>query len=356
MTPSRVALKLAAAAGGPVAERRWVAWWLLLVALLVAVMVLLGGYTRLTHSGLSMVEWRPITGWLPPLSEAAWEREFAQYRQYPEYRLLNRDMTLVGFKDIYWPEYAHRLLGRVIGLVFGLPLLVVLALRRVDAGLGMRLLFIFMLGAGQGALGWYMVRSGLVERPDVSHLRLTAHLTLAVVIYGALLWTAFGQWTAEARRPPSLGAVIIVALIMAQIASGGLVAGLDAGLAYNTWPLMDGAFLPAAALQMEPLWRNVLDNPAMTQFQHRLLAYGVVLALAVQWWRTRDEGPPHNAMSAALALAVGQGALGVLTVMRGVPVTLGVLHQAGALAVLTAALYGAWVSGVAHGNQLRRLP
>jgi cytochrome c oxidase assembly protein subunit 15 len=356
MTPSRVALKMAAAAGGPITERRWVAWWLMAVALLVAVMVLLGGYTRLTHSGLSMVEWRPVTGWLPPFNDAAWEREFAQYRQYPEFRVLNRDMTLDGFKDIYWPEFTHRLLGRVIGLVFGLPLLAVLALRRIDARLGMRLLLILVLGAGQGALGWYMVRSGLVERPDVSHLRLTAHLTLAVVIYGTLLWTAFGQWTAEARRRPSTGSMVVVALVVLQIASGGLVAGMDAGLAYNTWPLMDGAFLPAAAVEMNPPWRNLLDNPAMTQFQHRVLAYGVLLALAVQWWRTRGAGPPHKAQGAALVLAVGQGALGVLTVLHGVPVALGILHQAGALALLTAARYGAWVSGVAHSGLLRRLP
>jgi cytochrome c oxidase assembly protein subunit 15 len=357
MNSSRVAARMAAAAGGPISGRRWVAWWLLAVALLVAAMVLLGGFTRLTHSGLSMVEWRPVTGWLPPLDDAAWESEFAQYRQYPEYRLLNRDMTLEGFKGIYWPEYAHRLLGRVIGLVFGLPLLAALALRRIDARLGARLLLILLLGAGQGALGWYMVRSGLMDRPDVSHLRLTAHLTLAVAILGALLWTAFGQWTAAARGRPSTGAIVVVALVGLQIASGGLVAGLDAGLAYNTWPLMDGAFLPAAAVEMDPLWRNLLDNPAMTQFQHRVLAYAVLLALAAQWWRTRGAaGPPHRAQGATLALAVGQGALGVLTVLHGVPMALGVLHQAGALAVLTAALYGAWVSGEAPSDFLRRLP
>ncbi len=353
MTPARGA----ASAGGQAVNRRWIAWWLIAVAALVAAMVLLGGYTRLTHSGLSMVEWRPATGWLPPLDNAAWEREFALYREYPEYRLLNRDMTLQGFKDIYWPEFTHRLLGRVIGLVFGLPLLAALALRRLDARLGARLLLIFALGAGQGALGWYMVRSGLVDRPDVSHLRLTAHLVLAVAIYGALLWTAFGQLTAEPRTRPSMAAMALLALTGLQVASGALVAGLDAGLAFNTWPLMDGAFMPAEAMDLKPAWRNMVDNPAMVQFQHRLLGYAVLAALALHWWWTRGAaGRAQRASRAALVLAVAQAALGVVTVVHGVPVAAGLLHQAGALALLTAMLHWAWVSGAADQRAGARAP
>jgi cytochrome c oxidase assembly protein subunit 15 len=337
-----------AVAPEPARHRRQVGWWLVAVAVLVLAMVVLGGVTRLTNSGLSMVEWRPVTGWLPPLSEDAWQGEFDRYKQFPEYQKLNRHMELAGFKRIYWFEFLHRLLGRLIGVAFLVPLVLFAALRRVEWRLVPRLGAIFLLGGVQGALGWFMVQSGLVDRPDVSHLRLTAHLGLAVLIFGLLLWTAFGLLAHErAPRRPAVAALALIALIYLQLLSGGLVAGLDAGFAYNTWPLMAGALVPDGLLDLEPWWRNCLENVLTVQFQHRLGAYVVALYVLAMWWRTSRHAGDTTARGAAdllLQALILQAGLGIVTLLYGVPVALGALHQAGALLLFAAALYYGWRS------------
>jgi len=231
-------------------RQRVIAAWLFAVCAMVFAMVVLGGVTRLTHSGLSMVQWRPVSGWLPPLGEAEWEQAFARYRHFPEYRELNPDLTLAGFKGIFWLEYVHRLWGRLIGLAFFVPFAVFLLRGWVDRRLAGKLFVLFLLGALQGLLGWYMVRSGLVERPDVSQYRLAAHLGTAFVIYGAMLWVALGLLHPPSgpRPRPARGAwfaYVVVGLVMLTALSGGFVAGLDAGFAYNTFPLMDGELVPA---------------------------------------------------------------------------------------------------------------
>ena len=323
-----------------VASRRRLAVWLFGVALLVFAMVMLGGATRLTDSGLSIVEWKPVTGVLPPLGEAAWQAEFDKYRAFPEYQKINRGMTLAEFKRIYWYEYAHRLLGRAIGLAFLAPFLWFLARGQVPRRLVPVLAGLFVLGGLQGAVGWWMVASGLVDRPDVSHYRLTVHLGLAVVLYAALLWVALGLWrgrsaAAADRLAPAAGAVC--GLVFVQILLGGLVAGLDAGLIYYTFPLLNGEFLPAGAFSASPWWLNPLENVALVQFDHRIGAYLLLLAVAALWWRLRagrHAGPALLLVAATLL----QAAIGVATVLLVVPVWLGVTHQAGALAVLTVAV------------------
>ena len=313
-------------------RRNPVGLWLLCVAALVAAMVLLGGATRMTDSGLSIVEWKPVTGALPPLSAADWQAEFDKYRQFPEYRKINRGMSLGEFKRIYWFEWAHRQLGRLIGAAFLLPFLWFLARGRIDRAQGFRLAGVFALGALQGAVGWWMVTSGLVDRPDVSHLRLATHLGLAFLLFGALLWEAWRLLAPQARAagPRALAALLVVA-VFAQILLGALVAGLDAGLAYNTFPTMNGAWLPDDLARPGPWW----DNPTAVQFAHRLGAFAVAALCLFAWARAPALFGPVAAVVAA------QFALGVLTLLHQVPLSLGLLHQAGALALLAAALWAA---------------
>lgn len=324
------------------AAHRQIAVWLLVVAGLVFAMVVLGGVTRLTNSGLSMVEWRPVTGWIPPLSEADWQAEFQKYQQFPEYQKLNRGMTLAGFKQIFWLEFWHRVLGRLLGFAFAVPFLVFLVRRAIDRSILPRLLLIFALGASQGVLGWLMVASGLVDHPDVSHYRLTAHFGLAVIIFGTILWTAWGLWSPRAQSPlrHPLGGFAhgVLVLLFLQLLSGGLVAGLDAGFAYNTWPLMGDSFVPEGLGRLEPWWLNVLENVTTVQFQHRMGAYLVTLLIALLWWRANAAGlgAPAHALAAALLL---QMILGILTVVMIVPVSIGVMHQAGGLVLFTATLW-----------------
>ncbi|WP_374305394.1 COX15/CtaA family protein [Ferrovibrio sp.] len=312
-----------------------VARWLFAVAGLVALMVVIGGLTRLTESGLSMVEWKPITGWLPPLSEAAWQAEFEKYKQFPEYQKVNIGMTLAGFQNIYWLEYIHRLLGRVIGLAFALPLVWFWLRDRIPPGMKPHLLLMFILGGSQGALGWFMVKSGLVDHPDVSHYRLTAHLGLALLIFGYLLWGGLSLL----RRGRMVGlrgggiAGWLGALVFLQILSGGLVAGMNAGLSHNTWPLMDGAFIPDGLLIMQPWWHNVFENAMTVQFQHRMGAYAVAIMAIVTALTLKGRAPTglrHTLLTAVL-LQIG---LGIATLLTHVPVALGTLHQAGAVLVL----------------------
>ena len=326
--------------------RRAVALWLLLCAAMVFAMVVVGGVTRLTHSGLSIVEWQPLVGTIPPLSQADWEALFTKYRETPEYRLVNFDMDLAGFKRIFWWEYAHRLLGRVIGVVFLLPFLWFLARGRLDRRLAWQLAGVFALGALQGALGWYMVKSGLVEDPRVSHFRLTAHLGVALAIFAAEFWIALdllgGGNPERAAGQPFRAAVALAGLVFLMALSGGMVAGLRAGYAYNTFPLMNGYVIPPEILMIEPWWTNFFYNMATVQFTHRLLAWLLAILVPLFWWRALAPSlRPRQRLAchllvAALALQV---TLGITTLLLVVPVALAAAHQAGAVLLLAASLW-----------------
>ncbi|MCC6469620.1 MAG: COX15/CtaA family protein [Alphaproteobacteria bacterium] len=350
---------------------RAVAAWLYLCAAMVFAMVLIGGVTRLTESGLSIVEWQPLVGAIPPLGEADWQALFQKYQASPQFQQVNRGMDLAEFKTIFWWEYVHRLWGRLIGAVFLLPFLWFLLRRQVRGPLAWKLAGIFALGGLQGAMGWYMVASGLVDRPDVSQYRLAAHLGLALLIYALLLWQAMHLSRAssgaivESRLRRAATALLV--LITMTILAGAFVAGLDAGLIYNTFPLMEGRIVPPDYGAMQPWWRDWFDNRATVQFHHRVLAIatlGAVLAY-VPWLLRKGAGSKEvvlrqaqdeerkkalilslskdvSARRAAIALlhlAVLQVALGIATLLLVVPVPLAALHQAGAMALLTAALW-----------------
>lgn len=323
----------------PARTARVVGFWLAAIAGLVALMVLVGGYTRLTDSGLSITEWKPVTGAIPPLSHEAWEAEFEKYRRIPEYQLINQGMSLEAFQRIYLIEYAHRLLGRLIGVAFALPFLYFLIRGQIDRGLMPRLIGLFVLGGLQGAIGWWMVASGLVERTDVSQYRLTIHLGFAVLIFGALIWTALdvlARPADPAAAPVRASARLTLALIFGQILLGGLVAGLDAGMAYNTWPLMDGRLIPEGLFAVTPAWLNPFENALAVQFNHRMMAIIVAVAAIATWWRART-GPAGQLAALLLAVIGVQFALGVWTLVAQVPLELGLLHQAGALLAIAVA-------------------
>jgi heme a synthase len=327
-------------------NHRPVALWLLVCGVLVFAMIVLGGVTRLTRSGLSIVEWKPVVGAIPPLTESQWQQEFEKYRQTPEYKKVNTGMTVAGFKSIYWVEYTHRLLGRLIGIAFLAPLLYFAARRRIDRALGLKLGLLFVLGGLQGMLGWYMVASGLVDNPHVSPYRLTAHLGLAVLIFGFMLWVALDLLRPALHMAPArwIHAWVVTALVFVTLLAGGFVAGTHAGFVFNTFPLMNGAFVPDGAYATSPLWRDWFENVATVQFHHRLLAYAVVIAVVSLWWRVvRATVPAHAKLAAHLLLGavILQVGLGITTLLTGVPVWLGAAHQAGALLLFGAALYQA---------------
>ena len=317
-------------------DRRLVAGWLLLCAALVFAIVLVGGITRLTRSGLSIVEWQPLIGALPPLSHADWEALFARYRETPEFRLVNFDMTLGSFKGIFWWEYIHRLLARGIGLVFLLPYVYFLLRKKLNKALAWRLAGVFVLGALQGAMGWYMVKSGLIDDPRVNPVRLSAHLGIALAIFCAQLWLAL-QLLAPRKQPFDGLALALPFVIFAMALSGGMVAGLRAGYAYNTFPLMNGHVVPPEALLLEPGWRNFLYNLATVQLVHRGFFWLLALLVPLLWWRNRG----MLAGSALLAAFLLQALLGISTLLLGVPVGLGAAHQGGAVLLLAAALWNA---------------
>jgi cytochrome c oxidase assembly protein subunit 15 len=336
----------AAAGRAPAAGGRGVAAWLLVCAALVAAMVVVGGVTRLTHSGLSIVEWQPLVGTIPPRSEADWQAVFERYRQTPEYRLVNKGMSLAEFKGIFWWEYFHRLLGRAIGVVFLLPLLWFWWRGRIDARLGWKLAGVFALGGLQGAMGWYMVASGLVDEPRVSHLRLAAHLGLAFVILGAMLWVAFDLLFPRrvGAAGPSRLAAVVTGLVFVQVLAGGLVAGIRAGKAYNTFPLMNGHVVPPETFMLEPWWLNFFNNMATVQLDHRLLAWVLLGLVPWLWWRVRRTGANRSARRGAdllLALIALQFGLGVATLLAVVPIGLAAAHQGVATLVFAAALFTA---------------
>ncbi|MBH60920.1 MAG: heme A synthase [Alphaproteobacteria bacterium] len=325
---------------------RLVAIWLFVCAALVFVMVVVGGLTRLTHSGLSMVDWRPVTGWLPPLDEAAWQGAFEEYRKFPEYQKRNSGMSLGEFKSIFWFEYLHRLLGRVIGLVFFLPFLWFAATRKIGGRLVCWLAFIFCLGGLQGVVGWWMVKSGLVDRPDVSQYRLASHLGLAVIIYGLLIWTALSlvfRGSKDTAPEPKLylGAICCLVAVFVTMLSGALVAGLDAGFAYNTFPTMNGQWIPEGLMAQSPWYANLTENTVTVQFDHRWLATFTVIGIAVLWWRARKQEIGDLAQRALLGLTVAgllQLVFGIATVILVVPTPLAATHQAVAMLVFTLAV------------------
>lgn len=335
----------------PPDHNRAVAAWLFACCALVFAMVVVGGITRLTHSGLSIVEWKPVIGAIPPLDDTQWQAELDKYKLSPEGRQRNFDMALEDFKGIYWWEYGHRLLGRVIGVAFLVPFLYFLARGAVRGSLAWRLAGIFVLGGLQGAVGWFMVASGLVDDPRVSSIRLAAHLAIAFLIYGAMLWVALGlTWGRSVRATAGLvrSSRAYVALVFVMVISGALVAGIHAGLAYNTFPLMNGQWVPDEVLLIDPWWKNFVFNMATVQLDHRVIALLVASGAIALWgWvRRADTAPRERAWSNALLVAAGlQVCAGIATLLGRVPVPLAAIHQAGALAVFTCAL------GLAHALQ-----
>jgi cytochrome c oxidase assembly protein subunit 15 len=336
------ALSLAAPGAGAVRI------WLLAVAALIFAMVSLGGATRLTGSGLSITEWQPIMGAVPPLSEAAWQEAFAKYQAIPQYKVVNRGMSLGAFKLIYWWEWTHRFLGRLIGVVFLLPFLYFLATGRLTRPLRWKLAGIFALGGLQGFIGWYMVASGLAERTSVSQYRLALHMTLAVAIFGAALWVALSLRPARAARALArprwlaAAAAAIAGLVLLQVAAGALVAGLKAGSGWNTWPLMDGKLIPRGWDALSPWWLNLFENALTVQLNHRLLAYAIAAAVLWHLWslqRARAGGAALRSGVVLAAAVLAQAALGVWTLLAHVPIPLALLHQAGAVALLGVALW-----------------
>ncbi len=331
---------------------RPLAIWLFICCAMIFVMVVLGGVTRLTHSGLSMVEWKPVTGLLPPLGEEEWRDVFGKYQESPEYREINTGMDLEEFKGIFWLEYIHRLWGRAIGAVFLLPFLFFLAKGWIGRRLSFHLAGMFVLGGLQGVLGWYMVKSGLVHRPDVSQYRLAAHLVAAFAIYGYIFWIALKLlFPAPAASPSPAAAGLkrlastIVVLTFVTVFSGAFVAGLDAGMAYNTFPLMGGRLVPEAMFDMSPWSLNFFENIATVQFSHRVLAMTTLIAVLVLWRWGRGQavsGRSARALHALGMMVLIQVVLGISTLLFFVPVSLAAIHQAGALVLFTLALWAAY--------------
>jgi len=322
-------------------DRRQVAAWLFVCAAFTFAMVVVGGITRLTESGLSIVEWQPILGALPPLSQADWEALFAQYRETPQYQKVFSEIGLEGFKSIFWWEYAHRLLGRTIGLVFLLPFSFFLFKKKLSKPLAWKLGGLFVLGGLQGAMGWYMVKSGLVDDPRVSHFRLTAHLGLALLIFSAEIWLALEVLKGGSKKNPI--ALIVAGVVFLMALSGGFVAGLRAGHAYNTFPLMNGQLVPQDILLLEPWWRNFLWNVATVQFVHRAFFWLLAILVPVLWFKTRNTSAKIAAHH-LLGMFILQASLGISTLLLAVPIPLAAMHQAGAVLLLACALWTAQAS------------
>ena len=350
MTNSNVMTEPFPRAGAPdatsVRAPRAIAVWLLLCCAMLFAMVVVGGVTRLTHSGLSIIEWQPVIGTIPPLNDVEWQSTFQKYQQTPEFKLHNFDMGVAEFKGIFWWEYFHRLLGRLIGVVFLVPFVYFLWRGNTRGTLAWKLAGIFLLGAVQGGMGWYMVKSGLVDEPRVSHLRLTAHLGLAFLIFAAQFWVALDLLSPRKSRlqvPPALARFSqwLAGLVFLMVLSGGLVAGLRAGLAYNTFPLMHGHFVPPDMFVLDPWYANFIGNMGTVQFDHRLIAWALAMLIPLLWWRVSRAAvsdPARLASHLLLGALVVQFTLGVATLLLAVPVALGAAHQAGALLLFAAAL------------------
>jgi cytochrome c oxidase assembly protein subunit 15 len=307
--------------------------WLIVVAAMIFLMIVLGALTRLTESGLSMVEWRPVTGWLPPMSDAAWQTELQKYLSSPQGRLINRGFSVGEFKQIFWLEFIHRLWGRLIGVVFAVPLAWFWLSGRLAPALKPRLLVLLALGGLQGALGWAMVASGLIDRPSVSHYRLAGHLLLAVALYAYTVWLILELGPRTIRRDDPgtrRKAAALIALLFAVLTFGALMAGLRAGTAHNTFPTMSGYWIPPGLFDLSPWWINVFENGTTVQFVHRWLAMLLVLGVLALAWRARR---PETLLAAAMAVL--QLSLGIATILSGVDVAVATAHQVGAVLLLT---------------------
>ncbi|MBU3032230.1 heme A synthase [Paracoccus marinaquae] len=342
---SRPAARTGMIDAAPKGARRAIRLWLLVLFVLVAAMIALGGATRLTGSGLSITEWAPVTGSLPPMTDADWQREFEAYRQIPQYAEVNPGMDLAGFKRIYWWEWSHRLLGRLVGLVWGAGFLAFLATRRIPTGWTPRLLGLGALGGLQGAIGWWMVSSGLVEgMTRVASYRLALHLGLAFLILGLIAWYALllGRSEAELMRARRAGdsrlfsvSTGLMHLAFLQILLGALVAGIDAGRQYTGWPMMGGEWIPAAIWDPALGWRNFFENPALVQFIHRMVGYLLAILAVVVWLRARRSPHPvtRGAFTAMIVMVAVQIGLGILNVLQASPLPLALTHQLGAVAL-----------------------
>ena len=328
---------------------RQIGYWLMAVAWVVVLMVLVGGLTRLTGSGLSITEWRPVTGTLPPLSEDAWLSEFAKYQTIPQFHIVNHDMSLAEFKGIYYWEWGHRLLGRLIGVLFAIPALIFAIQGKLTRRDLPRMVLLFALGGAQGALGWWMVASGLSERINVSQYRLAAHLGLALIIFAALFWSALDRLQqsrakdlfAPGPRSGLFAATILVTIACyAQMLLGAIVAGLHAGLLHNSWPLMDGELVPSRLFEDDVTWASPFEDPTFAQFDHRLIAYGVAFAIIALWYRLRDRVPALKTRANLMLAVLGiQVLLGVLVILWQVPIPLAAGHQFGALCLFSMMLW-----------------
>lgn len=332
-------------------EKKPIAIWLLICCALVFAMVVVGGVTRLTDSGLSIVEWQPLVGTMPPITQTDWDELLEKYRTSPQYEKVNKGMSIDEFKTIFWWEYFHRLLGRLIGLVFFIPFVYFLIKKQIDKPLGIKLTGIFILGGLQGFMGWYMVMSGLVDIPHVSQYRLTAHLGLAFIIFATMLWVALGLLSpipAETDEQDTNGlrrfAIGLSWLIFIMVLSGGFVAGIRAGLAYNTFPLMNGHFIPPDLFILEPWYRNFFENMTTVQFDHRMIAWILMFTIPVFWFkaiRTNLSKTTKLACHLFLLILVIQVTLGITTLLQAVPIHLGAAHQGGAVLLFASSL---WVS------------
>jgi len=326
-------------------NNRKVALWLLILCALVFAMIMLGGVTRLSGSGLSIVDWQPIVGVLPPLSAEDWQRAFEMYRQSPEFQKVNSHMTVENFKGIFWLEYLHRLLGRLIGLAFLLPFLYFLWRGHIDKREWPKYGLMFVLGGLQGVLGWYMVKSGLIDNPRVSQYRLTAHLIAAIAIYAYMFWIALSLLSRPdnaAVHPWFSRTALLAVLVLTTVISGGFVAGLDAGLIYNTFPKMGTYWIPPDVSALSPFWLNFFENMAAVQFNHRLLALTTFFVIIIYWWFARKADLParlRRGVNALLHTAVLQVALGISTLLLVVPLGLAAAHQAVAVLLFTVVLY-----------------
>ena len=344
MTATDAASDRRTLAAGAARDRRAIAFWLLACAAMVFVMVALGGITRLTESGLSITRWQPIAGVLPPLNQGEWQRAFDAYKQIPQYDAIHAGMTLAQFKAIYFWEWFHRLWGRLIGVVFLLPFLYFLVRRKIPASLAPRLMLLFLLGAFQGAIGWWMVESGLENRIEVSQYRLAAHLGMAIVIYGAILWVALDLLrSARNEDAPAVrrGASALLALAFVTLLAGAFTAGLRAGYIDNTFPLMDGHLVPPAWSHLAPWWRNLFENPEAVQFDHRVLAVTTWLgafALFLASFKAKLARFARGAVHALFGMVTIQAGLGIATLLLVVPLPLALAHQLGATLVITAAV------------------
>jgi heme a synthase len=327
-----------------ISARRTIAIWLFVICGLVAGMVVVGGATRLTDSGLSITEWKPVTGAVPPLSQEVWEEEFAKYKLIPEYIRINRGMSLDEFKTIYWWEWGHRFLGRLVGLAFFVPFVFFYFTKRIERPLLPHLGAMFTLGGLQGALGWYMVMSGLTERVDVSQYRLAAHLSLAFFVYGYMFWFASALWRRElpdriSFKGIELAAAIVVVAIFAQVILGAFVAGLNAGFIFNTWPLMDGSFIPRHLYPLDSLWASAFDDVRTVQFNHRMFAYGLLVLIGWHYWTLNSsDAEIQKTGHWLLAALLVQVFLGIATILTVARIEIALLHQAGAVLLLSVAL------------------